>query len=448
MADTAPDPQAIVADLIARAAKAGADAADALYFSSAALSHAQRLGEIEKLERAESTDLGLRVFVGQRQAIVSTTDRSPAAIAELAERAIAMARAVPEDPHAGLAPSELIAKGLPDLDLVDEVEPSPEALIELAREAEDAARAVKGITNSEGAEASWSRVDIALAASNGFAGAYAFSRHGIGVSVLAGEGTKMERDYDWGSAVHASDLRSAGEIGKEAGERAVKRLNPRKVESAKLPIIFERRVSGGILGHLTSAISGAAVARGTSFLKDRLGTAIFSKNITVIDDPHRVRGLRSKPFDGEGVGGEKRAIIDKGVLTTWLLDMRSANQLGMTTTGHASRGTSGPPSPSATNLIMQPGEISAEALIGDIKQGLYVNELIGFGVNQVTGDYSRGAGGFWIENGALAYPVSEVTIAGNLVEMFAAITPANDLEIRYGVDAPTLRIDGMTVAGS
>jgi PmbA protein len=342
----------------------------------------------------------------------------------------------------------MIAKTLPDLDLVDEVEPSPEVLIELAREAEDAARAVKGITNSEGAEASWSHVDIALAASNGFAGAYGFSRHGIGVSVLAGEGTAMERDYDWASAVHAGDLRSAAEIGKEAGERTVKRLNPRKARTAKLPIVFERRVSGGILGHLSSAISGAAVARGTSFLKGRLGAAIFPKNITVIDDPHRIRGLRSKPFDGEGVGGERRAIVDKGVLTTWLLDMRSANQLGMTTTGHASRGTGGPPSPSATNLVMEPGEISAEALIGDIKQGFYVNELIGFGVNQVTGDYSRGASGFWIENGELAYPVSEVTIAGNLIQMFAEITAADDLEVRYGVDAPTLRIDGMTVAGS
>ncbi|MHA1536285.1 MAG: TldD/PmbA family protein [Alphaproteobacteria bacterium] len=453
MADTAPDPQEpdpqeIVADLIARAGKAGADDADALYFRSAALSHAQRLGEIEKLERAESTDLGLRVFVGRRQAMVSTSDRSPAAIAELAERAVSMARAVPEDPHAGLAPPELLAKSFPQLDLIDEAEPTPEALIELAREAEDAARAVKGITNSEGAEASWSRVDIALAASNGFTGAYSFSRHGIGVSVLAGEGTAMERDYAWTSAVHAGDLRPPAEIGQEAGERTVKRLDPRKVKSAKVPIIFERRVSGGILGHLTSAISGAAVARGTSFLKDRLGSAIFPKNITVIDDPHRLRGLRSKPFDGEGVAGARRAIVEDGVLTTWLLDMRSANQLGMTTTGHAARGTGGPPSPSATNLLMEPGEISVEELIAGVKEGFYVNELIGFGVNYVTGDYSRGAGGFWIENGQLAYPVSEVTIAGNLNRMFAEITPADDLEIRYGVDAPTLRIDGMTVAGS
>jgi len=448
MADTATDPNELAGDLVARACKAGADAADALYFKSAALSHAQRLGEIEKLERAESTDLGLRVFVGQRQAIVSTTDHSPAAISELVERAVAMARVVPEDPHTGLAPPELAAGDFPDLDLIDAVEPSPEALIGLAREAEDAARAVKGITNSEGAEASWSRVDIALATSNGFSGAYGFTRHGVGVSVLAGEGTAMERDYDWASAVHAGDLRSAAEVGKEAGERTVKRLNPHKVQTAKLPIVYDRRVSGGMLGHLTSAISGAAVARGTSFLKDRLGKAVFPESITVIDEPHRARGLRSKPFDGEGVACEKRALIDKGVLTTWLLDMRSANQLGMTTTGHASRGTGGPPSPSATNLVMQPGRTNTKSLIGDIKEGLYVTELIGFGVNQVTGDYSRGAGGFWIQNGELTYPVSEVTIAGNLVEMFAKITAADDLEIRYGVDAPTLRIDGMTIAGS
>jgi PmbA protein len=438
----------LLEDLIKAAKTAGADAADALLIESIALSHAQRLGEIEKLERSESQDLGLRVFVGQRQAIVSTTDHGPDARAELVERAVAMARNVPEDPHAGLAPAELTAKAIADLDLLDPVEPAPEALIERARAAEDAARAVEGVTNSEGAEASWGRADIALATSNGFSGSYRGSRHGVAVSVLAGEGLAMERDYEFAHAVHGSDLESAAAIGTRAGERAVRRLNPRKVKTRKLPVVYDPRIAGGMLSHLAGAISGVAVARGTSYLKSKLGKEVFAPAINVIDDPHKRRGLRSKPFDGEGVAGTRRAIIDKGVLTTWLLDMRSAHQLGLTTTGHASRGTGGPPSPSATNLYMEPGSISRDELLKAIDEGFYVTELIGFGVNQVTGDYSRGAAGYWIEKGELAYPVSEVTVAGNLIEMFRNITPASDLEFRYGVDAPTLRIDGLTVAGA
>ena len=442
------DPLAIAQDLVARALKDGADAADALYYESISLSHAQRLGEMENLERSESQDLGLRVFIGQRQAIVSSTDHSKAAIAALSERAVAMARAVPEDPHIGLAPEDRIVREIVDLDLVDQDEPAPEVLIERAKAAEDAARAVKGVTNSEGGDASWGRANIALAASNGLAGAYSSSRHGVSASVLAGEGLGMERDYDWSSAIHGADLRAAEAVGREAGERAVRRLNPRRVETAKVPVVYDPRVAGSVLGHLASAISGVAVARGTSFLKDKMGEVLFPEAITIIDDPHRKRGLRSKPFDGEGVVGERRAIIDKGRLTTWLLDMRSANQLGLQTTGHAARGTTAPPSPGSTNLYLEPSETSRDALLADIGQGLYVNELIGFGVNPVTGDYSRGAAGFWIEQGELAFPVSEITVAGNLVEMFKAVTAANDLEFRYGVDAPTLRIDGMTVAGA
>ncbi|MDH3234264.1 MAG: TldD/PmbA family protein, partial [Alphaproteobacteria bacterium] len=335
-----------------------------------------------------------------------------------------------------------------DLDLVDAEEPAPEALIERARAAEDAARAIPGITNSEGAEASWASAHIALAASNGFGGNYRSSRHGVAVAVLAGEGLTMERDYDWASAVHGGDLPSAAEIGRSAGERAVKRLNPKKVKTAKVPVVYDPRISGGLLGHLSSAISGSAIARGTSFLKDKMGETLFDPAITIIDDPHRKRGLRSKPFDGEGVGAARRAIIDKGKLTTWLLDLRSAHQLGLQTTGHASRDTTSPPSPSATNLSMEPGTLSRDELLGEIEDGFYITELIGFGVNGVTGDYSRGAAGFWIENGELTYPVSEVTVAGNLLEMFANLKPANDLVFRYGVDAPTIRIDGMTVAGA
>jgi PmbA protein len=442
------DPLALAEDLIIRAKAAGADAADALFFESVSLSHSQRLGEIEKLERSEAQDLGLRVFIGQRQAIVSTTDYGDAALSELVDRAVAMARAVPEDPHIGLAPSDLLATETLDLDLVDAEEPAPEVLIERARAAEEAARAVDGITNSEGADASWASAHIALAASNGFGGTYRSSRHSVAVAVLAGEGLDMQRDYDWASAVHGGDLPSAAEIGRSAGERTVKRLNPRKVKTTKVPVVYDPRVAGGMLGHLSSAISGAAIARGTSFLKDKMGETIFDPAITVIDDPHRQRGLRSKPFDGEGVMARRRSLIDKGKLTTWLLDLRSAHQLGLQTTGHASRDTTSPPSPSATNLYMEAGTVSRDDLIGDIKDGFYITELIGFGVNGVTGDYSRGAAGYWIENGALAYPVSEVTVAGNLLEMFKNLTPASDLVFRYGVDAPTIRIDGMTVAGA
>jgi PmbA protein len=444
----AADPLDLLHDLIAKAKKAGADTADALYVESVAISHAQRLGEIEKLERSESQDMGLRVLIGRRQAVVSSTDHSAGVLDGLVERAVAMARSVPEDPHCGLAAPDMLARDIPALEIFDAEEPAAEVLIEQARAAEDAARAVAGVTNSEGAEASWGRSRVALAASNGFAGGYQTSRHGFAVSVLAGEGLEMERDYDYSSAVFGADLAPPEEVGRNAGEKAVRRLGARKVKSTKVPIVYDPRVSGGLLRHLAGAINGSAIARGTSFLKDRMGEAIFPDNVTVIDDPHRARGLRSKPFDGEGVANTSRAVIDGGRLTTWLLDLRSARQLGLETTGHASRGTSAPPSPSATNLYMEPGAASRDELIAAIDDGFYVTELIGFGVNGVTGDYSRGAAGFWIENGELAYPVNEVTIAGNLKDMFRDLTAADDLEFRYGVDAPTLRIDGLTLAGA
>lgn len=438
----------LLAILLVKAKHAGADAADAFFVESAALSHAQRLGKVEKLERAESQDLGLRVFIGRRQAVVSTTDRDTKALDALVERAIAMARVVPQDPYCGLAPEERIARSIPALDIHDPVEPTPETLIERARTCEEAARAVPGVTNSEGAEAGWSRSRVALAASNGFVGSYQVSRHSLGVAVLAGEGTAMERDYDFSSAVHAADLEAPEAVGKRAGEKAVKRLSPRKVKTTKGPVIFDPRVSNSVLGHLASAINGSAIARGTSFLKDRLGTRIFPAGMRVIDDPLRPHGLRSKPFDGEGIATARRSITEDGVLTTWLLDLRSARQLGLETTGHASRGTSSPPAPAPTNLYLEPGALSPEALIKETWVGLYVTELIGFGVNGVTGDYSRGAAGFWIEGGALAHPVSEITIASNLKEMFLGLTAANDLVFRYGTNAPTLRIAEMTIAGA
>ncbi len=311
-----------------------------------------------------------------------------------------------------------------------------------------AALAVPGVTNSEGGGASFGRSAIVLATSTGFFGRYAGTSLGIGVAVLAGEGTGMERDYESASARHSSDLESAADVGRRAGERAVKRLNPRKVKSQAVPVIFDPRVSSGLVGHFAGAISGASIARGVSFLKDRMGEQVFAPGINIIDDPHRLRGLRSKPFDGEGVRNQRRALIENGVLKTWLLDCASARQLGLTTTGHAARGTGGPPSPSSTNLYMEPGTLSPEALMADIAQGFYITELMGMGVNGVTGDYSRGATGFWIENGRIAYPVSEVTIAGNLKDMFRAAVPADNLVFRYGTNAPTIRIEGMTVAGS
>jgi PmbA protein len=434
-------------DCISRARKAGADAADALAFDSQSLSIARRLDKPERLERSESRDLGLRVFVGQRQAMVSTSERTPEALAELVERAVAMARVVPEDPYCGLAAPSQLARDWQDFDLADPVEPSVDAMIAAASEAEAAAVAVKGVTNSEGAEAGWGRSDIALVASNGFAAAYARTSHSLSVSVLAGEGEGMERDYDFTSAVHASDLKSAKEIGLSAGEKAVRRLNPRKGPTASVPVVFDPRVAGGFISALAGAISGPSIARGTSFLRDKMGAQLFAPGVQVVDDPFLVRGPRSKPFDGEGVAPQRRAIVEDGRLTTWLLDLRSARQLGLQTTGHAARGTGGPPAPSPTNLALMPGKLTPEELIGEIENGFYVTEMMGMGTNGVTGDYSRGAAGYWIENGQLTYAVSEMTVASNLKDMFPRLTPASDLVRRYGIDSPTIRIDGMIVAG-
>jgi len=442
------DPQKILDAVLTAARRQGADAADALLVENVSASVSYRLGKLEDVERSESADLGLRVFVGNRVAMISSSDFSPDALSALPERAIAMARLAPEDKFAGLAPSALLARDFPSLDLEDKEEPAAEILVERARVAEQAGLAVKGVTNSEGGGAGFSRMGVALATSEGFFGRYAGSSHTIGVAVLAGEGTGMERDYDQASARHAADLPSAEAIGRSAGEKAVRRLNPRKVKSQSAPVVFDPREAGGLLGHLAGAISGTSVARGTSFLKDRMGTEIFAPHVSVMDDPHRRRGLRSKPFDGEGVANARRSLIDKGVLASWLLDCASARQLGLATTGHAARGTGGPPSPSATNLYMEAGALSRQALIADIRQGFYVTELMGMGVNGVTGDYSRGAAGFWIENGEITFPVSEVTIAGNLKDMFRNLTPANDLEFRYGTNAPTCRIEGMTIAGA
>jgi PmbA protein len=440
--------QDILADLIRAAKKAGADAADALLVESVSAGVSYRLGKLEDLERAESADLGLRVFLGQKIAFVSSTDLSSNALESLPARAVAMARLAPEDKYARLAPRERLARDIPALDLEDTAEPSADRLIELAKTVEGAAMAVKGVSNSEGGGAGYARSAITLATSEGFSGHYAGTSHEIGVAVLAGEGTAMERDYDSASARHGADMDSAEAVGRRAGARAVARLNPRKVKSQAVPVIFDPRVSLGLVGHFANAISGASIARGVSFLKEKMGQAVFAPGINITDDPHRLRGLRSKPFDGEGVANARRRLIENGVLTSWLLDCASAAQLGLETTGHAARGTGGPPMPAPTNLYMEAGTLSPTALMADIREGFYVTELMGMGVNGVTGDYSRGATGFWIEKGEIAYPVSEVTIAGNLKDMFLHLTPADDLVFRHGTNAPTLRVEGMTLAGS
>lgn len=439
----------IAAMLVDRARRAGAGAAEAVVLEGTSLGVSWRLGHLEDVERSEGRDVGLRVFMGKRQATVSSTDISEAALAPMIERAVAMARVAPEDPYCGLADASALARDWPDLDIEDKsVPPTAEQLAAMAAEAEEAALAVKGVTNSSGAGAGWGRSGVALVTSEGFAGAYSGTSCSVSCSVLAGEGTAMERDYDHASARHRADLDRAAKIGRMAGERAVRRLNPRKVKSQSVPVVYDPRVSGGLVGHFASAISGSSIARGTSFLKGEMGRQVFAEGISIVDDPHMKRGLRSKPFDGEGAKNRRTQLIDDGTLTTWLLDTATARQLGLKTTGHAARGTGGPPSPSTTNLYMEAGCLSVRELIADIKQGLYITEMIGMGINGVTGDYSRGASGFWIENGEIVYSVSEITVAGNLRDMFLNLTPADDLEFRHGTNAPTLRVEGMTVAGT
>jgi PmbA protein len=436
-------------DLISAARKAGADAADAVLIDGRSISVGWRLGKLETLESSEGGDIGLRVFVGKRSAMVSSADRSKAALDELVERAVAMARLVPEDTFSGLADPEQICRDIPDLDLYDPTEWTTDQLIAEADKAEQAALGVPGVTNSEGAEASWSHHTVTLVGSNGFSQSYPMSGSSVSVAVLAGDSNGgMERDYDYSSAVYASDLRSSDDVGRTAGDRVVRRLGARRATTCKAPVIFDPRVARGLIGHLMGAINGPSVARKTTFLKDCLGEQIFAPGIEILEDPHRLRGMRSRPVDAEGLATTKRKIIDDGTLTTWLLDLRSARQLGLEATGHAARGTSSQPSPSPANVWLAPGSQSPAEMIAEIKQGFLVTELFGQGINGLTGDYSRGAAGYWIENGEIAYPVNEVTIAGNLKDMFKSLTPASDLSLIHGTDSPTVRIDGMTIAGS
>jgi PmbA protein len=432
--------------LVAAAARAGADASDAVAVRSVSLAVEVREAAVEESERSEGDDVGLRVFVGRRQAVVSTNDVK-ADVAQLAERAVAMARVAPEDPFAGLADRGELAGAIPDLDLLDPDLPTVALLEERAKRAEAAGLAIKGVTKSGGASASAGIGGMVLVTSNGFRGAYLNSGQSVSMTAIAGDGIGMERDYDYSSALHGADLDSPEKVGRTAGERTVERLNPRKVETKRVPVVFDRRVAGSLVGHLAGAINGASVARKTSFLKDRLGERLFKVGISVVDDPRRLRGLRSRPFDAEGVATKRLAVVEDGVLKSWFLDSATARELGLGTTGHAQRGVSSTPSPGASNLHLSAGKDTPEALMSDIAEGFYITDLIGMGVNQVTGDYSRGASGFWIENGKRGYPVSEVTIAGNLIDMFGELSPANDLEFRFGTNAPTVRVEGLTVAG-
>ncbi len=441
-------PASFAQRLVDQAIKAGADAADAVVFSSHSRSVSIRDGEREGIDSSESCEAGLRVFAGKAQAVVSTSKIDPDEASKLAVQVVAMAQAAPEDPFAGLAAAEQLATEITDLDLADETTLTTDQLLELALQAEGAGRSVAGVTAAAGTGASASRRTIGLATSNGFCGQYDRTGYSVSSSFIAGSGTKMARDYEYDTSLHFKDLAAAQSIGRAAAERAVRRENPRKVPSQAVPVVFEQRLAGSLLNHLAGAINGAAVVRGTSFLKDRLGERVFAEGVSIVDDGRQARGHGSKPFDAEGLPTQRRVVVDDGVLASWLLDLSSARQLGLAPTGNASRGASNTPSPSTGNFNMQPGQLSPMALMSDIKAGFLVTELIGMGVNGVTGDYSRGASGFWIEDGEISYPVSEITIAGNLNDMYLALTPASDLVIRGATNAPTCRIEEMTIAGT
>jgi PmbA protein len=441
--------ESLLNDVVAAALAAGADAAEAVGAERRALSISVRLGALEEVEREESRDLGLRVFVGRRQASVSGSDVSPEARAKLVERAVAMARLAPEDPYAGLADPDRLAKGpLADLDLYDTAEPAAQALEDRARSAEDAARAVPKVTNSEGASASWSAGQWRMVTSGGFSGVHRASTFSLGAAVIAGDEAGMEIGYDGRSARWQGDLPQPQAIGAEAGRRAAGRLGARKIASTTAPVIFENRLAASLISPLVGAISGPSIARGTSFLKDKLGQAVFSKGVEITDDPHRLRGLGSSPFDDEGVANAPIKLIEAGVLTTWLLNSSSARQLGLATTGHASRGLAGPPGVSPSNLTVQPGSRDQAGLMADAGAGLLVTSMFGPSLNGNTGDWSVGCSGFWFEGGEIAYPVNEITVAGNLIDIYARLVPGSDLELRGASNAPSLLIDALAIAGT
>lgn len=437
--------------LLDAARKAGADGADAIAIDGTALTVDVRGGALEQAERSEGIDIGLRVFVGQRQANVSASDTRDETLTAMAERAVAMAREAPEDPYIGLAdPSQLAQDtSASALDLSDPAdEPDPSHLQALAERAEAEAQSVKGVSQVQATSASYSARNIHISTSNGFDGGYARTGSSLSCVAISGEGLGMERDYDGDMRTYAADLRSAEDIGRTAGERAVARLNPQKPPTGKYPVLFDERISASLIGHLLSAISGTAIARGASFLRDDLGKQILPEALSVIEDPHRPRVSGSRPFDAEGLPTRTRAIIDNGVLTGWTLDLANARKLGMAPTGNAARGTSAPPSPSNWNIALTQGQQSRDALIADMGTGLLVTSMIGSTINPNTGDYSRGAAGLWVENGQISHAVNEVTIAGNLRDMLGRMIPANDARTHLSRVVPSLLIEGMTLAGT
>lgn len=439
----------ITEGLVERAVKAGAGAADALYAGDSSSSVQVRLGELEQVYRSEGEEVGLRFFLGSRSATVASSDFSDEALGLLVERAKAMAAEAPEDPYAGLASAELLQLGeFPFLDSEDSREPDPTELRVRALATENAARAVPGVTNSSGGSAGASATIVALATSSGFTGAYRSTGHSCSAGVIAGEGAGMQRDHAWHSARHLEDLDEAEAVGRLAGERAVARLNSARPRPGKMAVLFDPRVASSLLGHFAGAISGSAVARKSSFLQDKLGSQVFAAGVTIVDDPVRLRGLCSRPFDGEGVRVARSELVSDGVLKGWIAESASARQLGIQPTGHATRGTGGAPGASPSNLYIAAGSRSRDQLLAAFPEAILVTELIGQGVNGVTGDYSRGAAGFYVRDGAIAEPVAEMTIASNLIDMFATLEPGSDLEFRRGVDAPTLLIPEMVIAAA
>ena len=448
MADTL---QALSHALLDAARKAGADAADALVLRGTSLSVDMRAGTLEQAERSEGTDLGLRVFLGQRQANVSASDKRAETMAEMAERAVAMAREAPADPHAGLAAPDALAQDTDAgaLQLCDPApEPAPAALQDMALEAEAAALAVPGVTQTQAASAGYGRTDAWMAATNGFSAGYSRTQISLSCVAIAGTGTGMERDYDGDGRSHQADLRDPAGIGRLAGLRAAERLGARKPPTGRYPVLFDERISSSLIGHLLAAINGQAIARGASWARDLLGRQVLPAALSLTEDPHRPRVSGSRPFDAEGLPTRPRLIVENGLLTGWTLDLATARKLGMSSTANAARGTSSPPSPAHWNVALTQGTASRQELIRDMGTGLVVTSMIGTTINPNTGDYSRGAAGFWVENGAIAYPVNECTIAGNLIEMLGTMVPANDARPWLSRVVPSLLIGGMTLAGS
>jgi len=438
-------------NLLDAARAAGADSADAIVIEGTSVSIDVRGGRLEHAERAEGLDLGLRVLIGQRQACVSSSDASPATMAVMAERAVAMAREAPEDPYAGLADANQLSarRDADGLELLDtSAEPDPAMLEEDARRAEASALSVKGISQIDQASAAYSRRQVHLAGSNGFSGGYGRSSRHISCVAITGEGTLMERDWSSEGRIFQADLPSPESIGQQAGERAVARAGSRKPPSGAFPVLFDERVAASLIGHLTSAINGTSISRGSSWLRDALGEAVLPAGIDLIENPHRVRIAGTRPFDAEGLETNKRNLVQDGVLQGWVLDLATGRKLGLESTGNAARGPSSPPSPSLSNTALTQGRHSREDLLRDMGTGLLITSLIGSTISATTGDYSRGASGFWVENGQIAYAVNECTIAGNLRDMLMRIIPANDARAHLSMQVPSLLVEGLTIAGA